>query len=397
MNDASIGRRRFLGIAGAAAGASVLTPHAIASPRRPSCAGPPRRAFIGGYTVAADTLTGVAAPGIGLAGIDPVTGQLTVDGYYPGVANSFYLALSADRNVLYAVSDVPGGRVYALRIAAEGSLEPINDQSTEGAGAIYLSVHPSGRYLLTANYDSGSVVVNPIRRDGGLGPVTDLVQHTGSGPVPGQQQGPHPHQTVTDPTGRRVLVPDKGNDSVYVYAFDLATGQLTQESQVRMAPGTGPRHLVFHPSGRHIYLVGELSSSVTVFRYDPGSGALRPVHTVSTVPPGTDPRNAPSGIRLSADARFAYVANRGLDSIAIFAVEHGGRTLRSLAQQPIGALPFGNIQPYDLVLDPTGRFLYAADTVGMTVAEFLVNRGTGLLTPLAGPAVTPSPVSIVLR
>jgi 6-phosphogluconolactonase len=398
MNDVSVNRRRFLGLAGSAIAVGALAPAKIGSVLgTPAASGAVRRAFIGAYTVAADTLTGVAAPGIGLAAVDPVTGRVTVDGYYTGVANSFSITLSPQRDVLYAASDVPDARVYALRVGPGGGLQPLNDQSTEGAGGIYVSVHPSGRYLLTANYDSGSVVVNPILPGGSLGPVTCFVQQTGSGPVGGQQDGPHAHQTVTDPTGRRVLVPDKGNDYVYVYGFDVGTGQLLEQSQVYIAPGAGPRHLVFHPSGQHVYLVDELSSSVTILRYLPGTGELWPVRTVSTVPPGTNPLNAPSGIQLSRDARFAYVANRGLDSIAIFAVRDGGGTLQPIAQQAIGSQPFGYIQPYDLTLDRTGQFLYTADMVGQAIAVFRVDRATGLLAQADPPAVTASPLCIEFR
>ncbi len=391
MIDVAMSRRRFLGLAGAAAGAGALVPGSVARASAPAV-----RAFIGAYTVAADTVTGVAAPGIGLAAVNPATGQVTVDGYYPGVANSFSLAVSPQRDVLYAASDVPDARVYALRIGAAGGLRPLNDQPTEGSGAIYVSVHPSGRYLLTANYDSGNVAVNPVLPGGGIGPAVSVVQQTGSGPAPGQQ-GPHAHQTVTDPTGRRVLVPDKGNDYVYVYRLDLATGQLDQLSQVYIAPGTGPRHLVFHPSGQYVYLVNELSSSVTILRYRLSTGELWPVRTIPTVPPGTSPLNAPSGIQLSGDARFAYVANRGLDSIAIFAVGDGGGSLQLIAEQPIGSRPFGYTQPYDLTLDRAGGFLYAADTVGQTIAVFQVNRATGLLAPAGTPAATPSPLCIEFR
>jgi 6-phosphogluconolactonase len=394
MSDSYVNRRSFLGLAGAAVGAGALAPARITHVRTRRTTVRTGHAFIGGYTVPADTVTGIAAPGIGLAALDRATGQLTIDGYYAGVANSFSITSSPERDVLYAASDVPDARVYALRIGPDGGLTPINDQSTEGSGAIYVSVHPSGRYLLVANYDSGSVVVNPILAGGGLGPVTSFAQQKGSGPVAGQQDGPHAHQTVTDPTGRRVLVPDKGNDHVYIYGLDVATGQLRQQSRVYIAPGAGPRHLAFHPSGQHAYLVNELSSSVTILGYQPRTGAVWPISTLPTVPPGTSPLNAPSGIQLSADARFAYVANRGLDSIAIFAVGGGGGTLQLVAQQAIGSQPFGYIQPYDLTLDRSGRFLYTADTVGQAVATFQVDRVTGLLEPVDAPAATPSPLCI---
>lgn len=391
-----IGRRRFIGSAAAVTGAALLSPAAPARARAAAPAGgtraAARRAFIGAYT------TGVAAPatGIGLAGLDSGTGQLTVDGYYDGVANPFYLAMHPSGSTLYAVSDVPSGAVYAMRVLPGGRLEGLSSQSAQGAGPVYLSVHPSGRYLLTANYGSGSVTVNPIARDGSLRPAADVVQQSGSGPDPVYQSGPHAHMTVTDPTGGRVLVPDLGNDYLYVYEFDVTTGRLTPHSQVYAGARTGPRHLVFHPSGRHLYLVDQLASAVTVFGYDLRAGALWKAGTVSIVPPGTSPLNAPSAIRLSPGARFAYSPNRGLDDIAILAVMDHGGALSLIGQQPIDDLPPGGTQPYDLVVDPAGRFLYTANTAAGTVTAFAIDPGTGLLTPAGDPVSTPSPTCILL-
>ena len=41
-----------------------------------------------------------------------------------------------------------------------------------------------------------------------------------------EQHGPHPHQAIFDPTGRFVVVPDKGLDKIHVYRFDAANGKL---------------------------------------------------------------------------------------------------------------------------------------------------------------------------
>lgn len=399
---ANMRRRRFLGTVVASAGASVLAPApalaTIARPETPARRGPrpsfavSDRAFLGAYT--ADVAN--PAPGIGLAGIDRETGLLTIDGYHAGVANPFYLTMHPSGGTLYAVSDVPEGRVHAMRVLPGGRLEALNSQSSGGAGPVYLSVHPSGRYLLTANFDSGSVTVNPIAADGSLKPPVDVVRQIGAGPDRTYQSGPHAHMTVTDPTGERILVPDLGNDYLYVYQFDVHTGQLTPESQVYAGAGAGPRHLVFHPSGRYIYLVDQLASAITIFGYDPRTGALWKMGAVSIVPPGTSPLNAPSAIRLSPDARFVYSPNRGLDDIAILAVEHHGRSLSLVGQQRIGNLPPGAAQPYDLAIDPAGRYLYTANTEAQSVTAFAIDRATGSLAPAGTPVTTPSPTCILL-
>lgn len=328
--------------------------------------------------------------------MDPVTGALSIDSYYTGVANPFYLAMHPSGNTLYAVSDVDDGRVCSLRVLPGGGLAPVNDQSSEGDQPVYLSVHPSGQYLLTANFGSGSVAVHPIMPDGSLGAATDVVQQIGSGPNPTYQTGPHAHMTVTDPTGQRVLVPDLGNDFLYVYQFSMTDGTLTPESQVYAGAGAGPRHLVLHPSGRHVYLVDQLASTITIFGYDPRTGALWQASAVSIVPPGTPSVNSPSAIRLSPDARYVYSPNRGLDAISILRVGDEGRSLTLRGLQRIGNLPLGDVLPYDMVIDPSGRYLYTANTQEGTVSMFAIDRATGSLTPTGTDVATPTPVCILL-
>ena len=400
MTDRPLDRRRFLGLAaaGATATAAGLLPAgpAAATTGRPGWSDPqgwaggrPRRVFLGAYTEGPG-----AAPGIGLARVDPRSGALSLDGYHPAGTNPFYL--TRHRHTLYAVNDTAAGTVRALRIAPDGGLCDLNVQPTGGAGPVHLRVHPSGRFLLSTNYDSGSVAVHRLRADGGIGELVDLVQHTGSGPHPTEQLSPHPHMAVTDPTGERVLVPDKGTDFVYVYRIDLRSGRLTQQHKVFLGAGVGPRHLVFHPSGRFLYVVDELASSVTTCGYRPATGALWTVEAVSIVPPGTDPRNAPSAIVLSPDARFVYAANRGLDAIAVLAVTAGGERLRLVGLQPVSAQPPGTELPWDLALDRSGRFLYAANRAGQSVVQFQVDRPTGMLAPTGAVLPTFSPVRILL-
>ena len=62
------------------------------------------------------------------------------------------------------------GTVSAFAInRADGKLELLNTVRSGGAGPTYVSVHPSGRFVLVANYFGGSVAVLPILADGRLG------------------------------------------------------------------------------------------------------------------------------------------------------------------------------------------------------------------------------------
>ncbi|MEU1876008.1 lactonase family protein [Streptosporangium sp. NPDC020072] len=327
--------------------------------------------FVGAYS-----WTEVPATGITVIEAGAVTGTFT------DIVNPFHLALSPSGRTLYAASNAPEGRVFALTVGDDGSLTPLNDQPTEGAGTIHVLVHAG--HVYATNHDSGEVVVFPVNDDGSLGPVRQSVKHLGSGPNELSQLGPHPHVTVPDPTGDRVLVPDKGNDQLYVYRLD--EGLLVPHSQVHLGAGTGPRHLVFHPDGRYLYVVNELVSTVTVCGYDPSTGALWTAGSAPTLPDGEDGWNAPSALVLSADARFVYVANRGHESLTVLRVDKEGAHLEPVQNLRLSEEPLSTM-PWDLVFDASGTTLRLANQSAGTVVSLTVDPETGLLSLDGAPAV----------
>uniref|UniRef100_UPI003F7F7BA5 lactonase family protein n=1 Tax=Streptomyces flavofungini TaxID=68200 RepID=UPI003F7F7BA5 len=107
--------------------------------------------------------------GIGLASYDDTTGQLTGTGTIGGVPDPSFLALHPSGRTLYAVDERERGGVTAIALASDGKHEVLGTRGTGGAAPCHLSVHPGGRWLLSANYGSGSVAVHPIDASGALG------------------------------------------------------------------------------------------------------------------------------------------------------------------------------------------------------------------------------------
>src|SRR5262245_49561000 len=67
------------------------------------------------------------------------------------------------------------GTVSAFAIGRpDGKLKLLNTVRSGGAGPTYVSLHPSGKFLLVANYFGGSVAVLPVVEDGRLGELTDV-------------------------------------------------------------------------------------------------------------------------------------------------------------------------------------------------------------------------------
>jgi 6-phosphogluconolactonase len=401
MGSGGVSRRRFVGALAGTAAATTLpaatacdgapgpadradttdtaTPGTTTSKSRPSTQtesrepSGPHPLYIGTYTSVENGGTG-----IGLATYDPTTGRVTGKGTLTGVGDPSYLALHPNGRTLYAVNEREDGAVTAVRLADRTIL---GSRSTGGAAPCHLSVHPSGRWLLSANYGTGSVAVHPVDASGALGERTDLVTHSSPAPGPGQQ-GPHAHQFVTSPDGGHVLAVDLGTDTVYSYRLDPRSGRLTEAARARTRPGAGPRHLTFHPGGRYAYLANEVDNTVAVCAYAPDTGRLTIGEEQST---GTGSGTSyPAQMVVTPNGSYAYLANRGHNSLARYAVEADGARLRLLDTVPVS----GDF-PRQIALSPDGTLLFAANQRSGTVSVFHVDEGSGELRLADEPFASP--------
>ncbi len=332
--------------------------------------------------------------GIHIFRVDRATGALTAAGVHEMGTSPSHLAVNAPGTHLYSANetdrqgDKKEGTVTAFAIdPRDGSLKPLNTIRSGGAGPTYVSIHPSGKFLLVANYFGGSVAVLSVLADGKLGEATDVKVDEGKvGPTkaPNAPKGSfafsghdrtHAHQIMADPTGKFVLHVDLGLDKLFVWKFDATKGTLTANdpASVSVPPGDGPRHVHFHPNGKWLYSVQEEGSTVVRFDYDPDVGKLTARQTISTLPKGYAGSNFCSEILVSGDGKFVYVGNRLHDSIGIFAVGGNG-DLTWVADE----WTRGNY-PRSFAFDPTGTFLYCCNQRADHVTVFRVDRKTGLL------------------
>jgi 6-phosphogluconolactonase len=313
--------------------------------------------------------------GIGIYDYDLATGELAARDTVTGVTNPSFLAASDGGTHIYAVCESDGGAVAAFRRdPGTGALTELNRQSSGGNGPCYVSVDPTGRYALVANYGSGSVAALPIADDGSLGEASSVVQHEGSGPNADRQEGPHAHMILPTPDGRFILAVDLGTDEVITYRLDTGSGQLERVSALKTAPGAGPRHVAFAPNGRTVYVITELANTLMTCDYDPETGALETRQTLSTLPEGYDEVSYCAHVLVSPDGRFVYGSNRGHDSIAAFVVagESGEVDL-------IGHAPTRGNFPRHFTLDPDGTRLLVANQNSDNLAILARDPDTGLL------------------
>lgn len=341
--------------------------------------------YVGTYT-ASDQSAGVR-----LLRMDSRTGQLRLVGSVDAGANPSFLALHPNGRLLYGVNEVEHGAVSAFAIAGEtGALTRVNQQPSEGSAPCYLSVDRSGRAVLAANYDSGSVALLPLRADGSLAAATSVVKHTGSGPVADRQGQPHAHCIIADPTNRFVLAADLGADRVFAYRLDLDANSLSHVDggEAVMRAGAGPRHLAFHPTLPFVFVANELDSTVATLRFDAQRGALAVLATRSTLPAGWTGTNFPADIHVAPSGRTLYVSNRGHNSIAVCSIAESGAL--SLEQTVSTAGDW----PRNFSLDPSGRWLLVANQKSNSIVVFGRDEQSGTLTATSQRIVIPSPVCL---
>ncbi|HEV7484098.1 MAG TPA: lactonase family protein, partial [Thermoanaerobaculia bacterium] len=339
--------------------------------------------------------------GIYLVRFDPRSGELRPGGSLDAGSNPSFLAIHPNGHVLYAVNEVDryrgkaSGAVSAFAIAGEsGTLTKLGEQPSEGSAPCYVSVDRSGRVVLVANYNGGSVAMFPIEFSGSLAPATSVVKHTGSGPTTDRQSEPHAHCIVADPSNRFALATDLGADRVFVYRLDLERKALqhVEGGDAVMRGGSGPRHIAFHPTLPLVFVGCELDSTVVTLRFDATRGALSLVETRSTLPAGWTGTNYPADIHIAPSGRALYVSNRGHNSIAVFSVAESTGAL-SLAQ----VVSTDGDWPRNFSLDPSGKWLLVANQKSNTIIVFGRDEASGKLTPTRQKIALASPVCLRFR
>ncbi|MCD8004838.1 MAG: lactonase family protein [Oscillospiraceae bacterium] len=309
------------------------------------------------------------------------------------------LKYSRELGTLYAVNEKKtGGRgeqergsaVFAFRVDPKnGSLQEINHVPSMGPSPTDLAVVPGNKYLcvashggsdhvekivqdadgswhITYDFDDATTALHPIAGDGSLGNASAVARHQAHGQDPNQspqhgghaQQCGHAHCTVIDPSGKFVLVGDKGADRVYVYRLEnnLSTAFIYQFEQF-----SGARHIAFNPTDpRRVYVTLEFSSRLASFGFDPATGELHALDQISTIEEGFAKRNEPATLRVSRNGKFIYVNNRGEDTIITVEDDGSGRLTRKSAFQ-IGKSADPGLATRQMELTPDGKYLFVAE------------------------------------
>jgi 6-phosphogluconolactonase len=295
--------------------------------------------------------------------LDSASGELKAIDTFAVDAAPGSLTTDPKRRFLYA-SLRSNSSIGSYRIdGPTGKLTPMNAVSLPtNENAAFVATDRTGRWLLSASYNGGTVVVHRIRDDGAIeSPAVQTVKTAKTA-----------HCVAVSRSNTQVFIPHVTPNAVFQFQFEAVTGQLTDAGQAAGGQEkAGPRHLAFHPKLDLAFTSDESGSSITAYRLDQKSG-LTPVQTLSTLPPGFTGKNSTAEVKVHSSGKFVWVSNRGHDSLAGFAIDASGG-LKAIGQTPTEATP------RSFEIDPAGKFVFGAGEGSGKLAVFRVNDATGQL------------------
>lgn len=319
--------------------------------------------------------------------------QLTNEGHIKFVNlaarsdNPSFLTMSKDKQYLLAVNEIGEGRIESFSIDGD-SLTPISSSASGGSSPCYITINDEG-LVLAANYSSGTISLLQLDNQGRLSKPLDIQQHSGEGTT-SRQQGPHAHSVYFAPKNNEVVSVDLGTNELWFFELDEKGEELKPIAPYKlvMESGAGPRHLDFHPSENFLYVLNELNSTVSVIEKTSDS-EYKVRRNYTTLPDDFKGENYGADIHISSDGKFLYTSNRGHNSIAIFAIENGGDTLRL-----IDTIHVEGDWPRNFSLSPDERFLIVANQYSNNLVSFMRNQKTGKLDFLMS-LDAPTPVNVL--
>jgi 6-phosphogluconolactonase len=137
-----------------------------------------------------------------------------------------------------------------------------------------------------------------------------------------------------------------------------------------------------------LFAINELAATITTFAWDQAAGRLTAGGSVPTRPAGVT-TGTTAEIVVHPSGRFVYGSNRGHDSIAVFSVGGGG------ALTVVQYAPTRGQTPRHFAIDPTGRWLIAANQQSGTLAVFSIDQNNGRLSSVGPLTSVGSPANIL--
>lgn len=239
-----------------------------------------------------------------------------------GILNPSFLTTDQNDKYLFAVSELAEGEVVSYEIDYEKEeLIEISRQPTLG-GPCFVEVTEDNKFLLTANFGNGSVIVHPIK-EGKLQKHTDYINYMDEAKSKGYESS-NVHAIRYVPHTKTFIATDLGANCIRFYKLSKL-GELEEVNYITLPAGSGPRHVDFHPEKNNLYIVNEFNSTVCVYRYNENATHVEHVQTIKTIDDKQfKEENYCADIHVTQSGNYVLASNRGHHSITSFKIEEDG-------------------------------------------------------------------------
>lgn len=292
-------------------------------------------------------------PGAAMA----VLGGASAVKYTPKAA---YITSAGDNNFLTYDVNVDGTLSLAQTIATQHAFSS-------------LSLWPWGTDIAMASaIPNPNLLAFPLSADGSIAASGFLFGNSASG-----------GGVAIDPSGQFAFATDSSQGVIYTYGksgpnWGLFT-YLSNPPTTAFPAGTGAGPIAIDPSGVLVYVANQVDNTISAYRYW-GTSAELFESTGQFVLPYTDGSPfavgaTPLSLAIDPNEAFLYVLC-GDRTIRTFAIDYfSAGHLAQVASVSLGAQPSG------LTVEPSGKYVYASDSTG--VSAFSVDSSTGKLSGIS--------------
>ena len=275
--------------------------------------------------------------------------------------------------------------IYAYRFRPSSGLLTAIGLVAEAPNPSFLALSPNRHYLYAVNWKGSETVkgntVSAYSVDGHTGKLTFLNKV--------ESRGEMPTHLAVDASGRMLLAVNYGSGSVAAFAI-ANDGRLSEARSFDQHAGSsvvkdrqdGPHaHAVVMSADNRFALVADLGlDEIFSYRLDPAKAAFTPNNPPFTkVSPGAGPRH----LAFHPDGKMLYANNEINSTVTVFGYDSAGGGLKEV--QTASTLPPGfsrSNSTAEIQTDKAGRFLYVSNRGHDSIAVFAIDPAKGTLTPV---------------
>ncbi len=205
--------------------------------------------------------------------------------------------------------------------------------------------------------------------------------------VPGSPFGFSEEATpMIDPSGKYLYAVNYG--TIDAFNINATTGALSRMSGAPFGSMSAVTGMTIDPSGKFLLAVEDGYMYMHTFSVDSSSGALQEVEGSPYYRPAFDPFH----IMMEPSGKFAFAANTSRGTVSSFQMDPVTGLLTWLGEVSAGTFPS------QLTMDAEGKFLYVSNYRSDNISAYAIDKTTGVLTEISGSpyAVGSFPVALAM-